>query len=239
MPELLDAESLECGDEDVLHASGYLCRADRYKISPLQCGLAFDENGRNQRENGARNGHPNGQVSHPLSGALWKPCRIVENHPKPRCDDPGPLPNELRNGHDVGAFVKVLTDFIPHGHVRHAEDGQSEVKDERPSQEINEIVQHTISFVQLPHGDVGNPHEDCSDENVLPAPSPFRAGIVRNESHDGVGYGVKNARQELDDPPEKGGKTEVLNQHDDEYTERSGKHLVGQHTEAKCDLLAH
>ena len=77
LPELLDAESLECGDEDVLHTSNHLCRANGNKVRSVQCGLAFDENGRNQREYGARNGHPNGKISHALSGALWKPRRIV------------------------------------------------------------------------------------------------------------------------------------------------------------------
>ena len=136
-------------------------------------------------------------------------------------------------------LVEVLAVFVAHGLVGHAENGLAQVEVERPAQEVDEVVGDPIAFVQLPHGDVGEAHEDAANEDVLPASAVFGPRVVGDEPHDGVGDGVENARQELDDAPQHGGEAEVLDQNNDEHTQGGGKHLVGQHAEAEGDFLPH
>ena len=126
LTKLSDAESFERRNEDFFDAEDDAFGADGDEICSVERGLASNENRGDKRKQGAGNGHPDGQISHPLVRSFWKPFRIIQNHPKPRCNDPSPLPDELGNGHDLGALVKVFADFIAHCHVWHAEDGQDD-----------------------------------------------------------------------------------------------------------------
>ena len=173
-----------------------------------------------------------------MARSFWEPHRVVEDDPEPRRHHPSPLPDELRHRHDVRPLVEILADLIPHRYVGDTENGESEVKHQRPTEKVDEVVDHPIAFVQLPHGHVGDAHQDGTNENVLPAPAPFGPGIVRYEAHDRVSNGIENPWKKLNNAPQKGRKPQILNKNDDKDPQGSGEHLIRQHAKTKGNLLS-
>ena len=170
--------------------------------------------------------------------ALANQLGFVHHHPEPRGDDPGPLADPLRHGHDVRALVEVVAHLIAHGHIGDAEHREPGEEDQRPEQEVAEVVRNAIGTLHLPHGHERDAEHHRANQHVLPAPAPLGARVVGDEAHDRVQHRVVGPGQEEQDAPHPGGEAHVLHQHDHEDAQRRREHLVGQHAQPEGDLVA-
>ena len=141
----------------------------------------------------------NSQALGSLHGVVEQPV-VFHNGVKPGHGHPGELADEVAEAHQAGAFMIIRSQFVTERDEGSGEDGVCDVEDVGADQKNPEVEAFAMTGWNLPHQGKDQSGQDGAGEDVGPASSPTRAGMIGDIAHDGIRQSVGKPGEGHDGP---------------------------------------